>query len=123
RIAELRQGQDRTGEVEAAELLSASLVLTSTQADCRDADIYIVTVPTPVDHAKRPDLSAILDATAMIAEVADPSSRPTIVYESTVYPGVTEDICGRALTDAGLERHRDFRLGYSPERINPGDKV
>src|SRR4029453_5612908 len=59
----------------------------------------------------------------MIAKVADPQRRPTIVYESTVYPGVTEEICGAALEAAGLKRGRDFRLGYSPERINPGDKV
>ena len=123
RIAELREGQDRTGEIEAQELQASSLRLTASQEDCRAADIYIVTVPTPVDADNRPDLSAVLAATGMIARLIDPARRPTIVYESTVYPGVTEDVCGRALEDAGRDRGRDFRLGYSPERINPGDKV
>ena len=123
RIAELNAGRDRTGEVDAAALQASGLELTGRQDDCRAADIYIVTVPTPVDAADKPDLSAILAATGMIAQVADPAKRPTIVYESTVYPGVTEDVCGRALAEAGLERGRDFRLGYSPERINPGDRV
>jgi UDP-N-acetyl-D-galactosamine dehydrogenase len=123
RIAELRDGHDRTGEVDADEVKASALGLTSSQDDCRAADLYIVTVPTPVDADNRPDLSALLAATGMIARLVDRLRRPTIVYESTVYPGVTEDICGRALEDAGLERGRDFRLGYSPERINPGDKT
>ncbi len=123
RIAELRTGHDRTGEVEADKLQASSLRLTASPDDCRAADIYIVTVPTPVDQDKRPDLSAVLAATAIIARVADAAKRPTIVYESTVYPGVTEEVCGRALEDVGLIRGRDFRLGYSPERINPGDRV
>jgi UDP-N-acetyl-D-galactosamine dehydrogenase len=123
RVAELRDGHDRTGEVDADGLRTSALELTSSQDDCRAADLYIVTVPTPVDADNRPDLSALLSATGMIARLLDPLRRPTIVYESTVYPGVTEDVCGRALEDAGLERGRDFRLGYSPERINPGDKT
>ena len=123
RIAQLRAGHDRTGEVEAGAMASSSLVVATSEADCRAADIYIVTVPTPVDVQKKPDLGAVLAATAMIARVADPSLCPTIVYESTVYPGVTEDICGAALEAAGLVRGRGFRLGYSPERINPGDRT
>jgi len=123
RIVELKTGSDRTGEIEAAELQASSLGLTASEADCRGADIYIVTVPTPVDADNRPDLSAVLSATDMIGRAVDRSKRPTIVYESTVYPGVTEEVCGRALEAAGLQRGRDFRLGYSPERINPGDKV
>ena len=123
RIAELRDGFDRTREIEAAALKSSTLKLTSSSEDGRAGDIYIVTVPTPVDAHNRPDLGAMLSATGMIARAIDPGRRPTIVYESTVYPGVTEDVCGRALEDAGLSRGRDFRLGYSPERINPGDKV
>jgi len=123
RIAELQQGSDRTGEIAAEELRGSALALTSAQDDCHGADIYIVTVPTPVDDDNRPDLSAVLSATGMIARMADPARRPTIVYESTVYPGVTEEICGQALEDAGLEPGRDFRLGYSPERINPGDRT
>ena len=123
RVGELREGHDRTGEIEAARLETSSLNVTSDEADCRAADIYIVTVPTPVDAANRPDLGAVLSATAMIARVADPARRPTVVYESTVYPGVTEEICGGALEEVGLKRGRDFRLGYSPERINPGDRT
>ncbi len=123
RIGELGTGHDRTGEVAADTLGASSVQLTSSSEDCRGADIYIVTVPTPVDGNNRPDLGAVLAATATIASVADPARRPTIVYESTVYPGVTEDICGSALEAAGLKRGRDFRLGYSPERINPGDRV
>ena len=123
RITELSEGGDRTGEIEAAELAGSSLRLTADVEQCRGADIYIVTVPTPVDAANRPDLGAVLAATATIADALDPKLRPTIVYESTVYPGVTEDVCGGALEAAGLVRGRDFRLGYSPERINPGDRT
>ena len=123
RVAELGEGRDRTGEIEADVLRGSSLRLTGSSADCRGANIYIVTVPTPVDADNRPDLGAVLAATSMIAAVTDPAKRPTIVYESTVYPGVTEDICGGALEAAGLKRGRDFRLGYSPERINPGDRT
>ena len=124
RIAELRDGRDRTREVEEAELRGSSLELTDRSSDCAGADVYIVTVPTPVDSANRPDLSAVLSATRTVAGLVDSSRRPTIVYESTVYPGVTEDICGPELERAGkLQRGRDFRLGYSPERINPGDRA
>jgi len=123
RIAELREGDDRTHEVDAEALDSSSLKLTANSADCVGADVYIVTVPTPVDQANRPDLGAVLSATRMLAGLIDPDRRPTIVYESTVYPGVTEDICGPEIERvAGLKRGRDFRLGYSPERINPGDR-
>ena len=123
RVGQLGEGHDRTGEIDAEALAASTLRLTGDAEDCRAADVYIVTVPTPVDEAKRPDLGAVLAATQMIAGVADPKRRPTIVYESTVYPGVTEEICGGALEAAGLTRGRDFRLGYSPERINPGDRT
>ena len=123
RIDELGRGEDRTLEVDEAELRATSLALTADPQDCANGDVYIVTVPTPVDAANRPDLSAVLAATRMIAALVDPGRRPTIVYESTVYPGVTEEICGPELErTAGLKRGRDFRLGYSPERINPGDR-
>jgi UDP-N-acetyl-D-galactosamine dehydrogenase len=123
RIAELRGGRDRTGEVEAPALAASRLALTSDPAETRGRDIYIVTVPTPVDGKNRPDLAPLESATRTVAGLIDPARRPTIVYESTVYPGVTEDHCGKLLEQAGLVRGRDFRLGYSPERINPGDKV
>jgi UDP-N-acetyl-D-galactosamine dehydrogenase len=123
RISELRDGRDRTREIDPDELKDTSLKLTDRPEDCAGADVYVVTVPTPVDQANRPDLSAVLVATRMIAALIDPARRPTIVYESTVYPGVTEDICGPEIERIGdFERGRDFRLGYSPERINPGDR-
>jgi UDP-N-acetyl-D-galactosamine dehydrogenase len=123
RIGELREGRDRTGEVDKAELSSTRLRLTDRAEDCSGANVYIVAVPTPVDERNRPDLSALLAATRTVAQAIDSERRPTVVYESTVYPGVTEDICGSEIErSAGLTRGRDFRLGYSPERINPGDR-
>ena len=123
RIDELLRNHDRTHEVEAARLEETSLKLTAEALDCAGADIYIVTVPTPVDKANQPDLAAVLAATRTVAELIDPEKRPTIIYESTVYPGVTEEICGPEIERlSGLRRGRDFRLGYSPERINPGDR-
>jgi len=123
RVAELREGHDRTREVDAAALKESTLQLSDDPAACAGADLYIVTVPTPVDASNTPDLGAVLAATRMIAKLIDPARRPTIVYESTVYPGVTEDMCGPEIErTANLKRGRDFRLGYSPERINPGDR-
>ncbi|MFL6760827.1 nucleotide sugar dehydrogenase [Sphingomonas sp.] len=123
RIAELRGGHDRTHEVEGDALRATSLGITNDPRECAGADVYIVTVPTPVDQANRPDLGAVMAATRMVAAAIDPARRPTIVYESTVYPGVTEELCGPEIDQAaGLKRGRDFRLGYSPERINPGDR-
>jgi UDP-N-acetyl-D-galactosamine dehydrogenase len=123
RIAELRAGRDRTGEIDPATLGASRLALTADSAKAGGRDLYIVTVPTPVDGKNRPDLGPLESATSTVAALIDPALRPTIVYESTVYPGVTEDHCGRLLSEAGLVRGRDFRLGYSPERINPGDRV
>jgi UDP-N-acetyl-D-galactosamine dehydrogenase len=123
RVAELRSGHDRTHEVDADALRASELKLTADPSDCAGADVYLVTVPTPVDQANRPDLGAVMNATRMLAGLIDAERRPTIVYESTVYPGVTEEMCGPEIErTAGLKRGRDFRLGYSPERINPGDR-
>ena len=123
RVGELRENFDRTREVPAEELAQSTLKLTHLPSHCDACDVYIVTVPTPVDEHNRPDLSAVLAATRIVAEAIEPARRPTIVYESTVYPGVTEEICGPEIERvSGLERGRDFRLGYSPERINPGDR-
>ena len=123
RVAELCSCHDRTNEVESGALSESGLKLTADAADCAGADVYIVTVPTPVDEANRPDLTAVMAATRMLAGLIDAERRPTIIYESTVYPGVTEDMCGPEIErTAGLKRGRDFRLGYSPERINPGDR-
>ena len=124
RIAELNSGHDRTREVSREGLDATSLQVTADPEQCRGADIYIVTVPTPVDANNRPDLAALMMASAAVGGWIDPAKRPTVVFESTVYPGCTEHDCGPVIEAAGgLERGRDFRLGYSPERINPGDKV
>ena len=123
RIAELEAGEDRTREVEPEVLAASTLRLTADPEDARGADIYIVTVPTPVDAARRPDLGAVIAASRTVAMLIDPARRPTVVFESTVYPGVTEEQCGAEIERAGgIVRGRDFRLGYSPERINPGDR-
>lgn len=123
RVDELRSGHDRTREIDAADLAASTLRLTSDPAECPPANIYIVTVPTPVDDAKRPDLRMVEAASRTVAGMLDASMRPIVVFESTVYPGVTEELCGRILEEvSGLVRGRDFFLGYSPERINPGDR-
>jgi UDP-N-acetyl-D-galactosamine dehydrogenase len=123
RVEELGRGIDRTREVDEAVLKASPLRLTSRAEECRGADIYIVTVPTPVDGANQPDLGPVIGATRSLAALLDPARKPVIVYESTVYPGVTEDVCGPLIEEvAGLMRGRDFFLGYSPERINPGDR-
>lgn len=123
RVAELQDGYDRTGEIEASVLAQSPIMLTAETADCRGADIYIVTVPTPVDESSKPDLGPILGASRSIAKLLDPARKPVIIYESTVYPGVTEGICKDILeAESGLLCGRDFFLGYSPERINPGDR-
>jgi UDP-N-acetyl-D-galactosamine dehydrogenase len=124
RIAELRRGKDGTGEVGEEALTCSSLALTCSPEDCAGSDLFIITVPTPVDARNRPDLGAVLAATRTVGGLIRAERRPTIVYESTVYPGVTEDVCGPELEAvSGLARGRDFRLGYSPERINPGDRT
>ena len=123
RIAELRRHHDRTAELDGRALAESPLAFTSDPEQCRGADLYIVTVPTPVDADKRPDLGPLLGASRTVGRLLDPSRRPIVVYESTVYPGVTEDCCGAILEEeSGLVRGRDFFLGYSPERINPGDR-
>lgn len=123
RLAELAEGRDRTREVEKERLLASRLRLVADPAQARGADVYIVTVPTPVDEGNRPDLGALLSATRSVAGMVDAAHPAVVVYESTVYPGVTEDICGPELErESGLTRGVHFRLGYSPERINPGDR-
>jgi UDP-N-acetyl-D-galactosamine dehydrogenase len=123
RVAELCRGHDRTGEVERDRLIGGPLTVTDRSEVVRGADIYIITAPTPVDSANRPDLSPLLAATETVAGLVD-GARPTIIiYESTVYPGVTEDICGPLIERvSGLKRGRHFFLAYSPERVNPGDR-
>ena len=127
RIAELETGHDRTGESDAPRLAASTLALTADPATCAPADFYIVTVPTPIDGANRPDLRIVESASrtigAMLPAACAEGRVPVVVYESTVYPGVTEDICAAILEKhSGLQCGRDFFLGYSPERINPGDR-
>ncbi|TFI57199.1 nucleotide sugar dehydrogenase [Sphingomonas parva] len=123
RVAELEDGHDRTNEIEADVLRASPLKLTSEPAECAGADIYIVTVPTPVDDSNQPDLGPVIGATKTLAKLLDAGRSPIVVYESTVYPGVTDEICGPLIEqESGLVRGRDFFLGYSPERINPGDR-
>ncbi|MET1110989.1 MAG: nucleotide sugar dehydrogenase [Allosphingosinicella sp.] len=123
RVEELKLGLDRTREVEREMLAASPLRLTSRAADAAGADIYVVTVPTPVDSGNKPDLGPVISATRSLATLLDPARKPIVVYESTVYPGVTEEVCGPLIEEvSGLRRGRDFFLGYSPERINPGDR-
>ncbi len=124
RVAELREGRDRTHEVESEALSGSALKLTSSASDAAGADVYIVTVPTPVDAQNQPDLRPLRGASRSVGKLLDGSRRPIVIYESTVYPGVTEEICAPILEEAsGLACGSDFFLGYSPERINPGDRV
>jgi UDP-N-acetyl-D-galactosamine dehydrogenase len=122
RIAELKAGHDRTREVENKELRQANLTLTDVAAALRQADFFIVTVPTPIDASRRPDLTAMLTASRSVGEALKRGD--IVVYESTVFPGAIEEECVPVLeTVSGLAAGRDFSVGYSPERINPGDKV
>lgn len=143
RIDELRQGMDSTLEVSAEELASvrtlrqaqgaigentlaepveaSGLHFSADKADLADCNVFIVTVPTPIDNAKRPDLTPLVKASEMIGRVLKVGD--VVVYESTVYPGCTEEVCVPILErESGLQFNQDFFAGYSPERINPGDK-
>lgn len=131
RVKALREGHDWTGEVAREELEGCSALMTADAADMRACTMFIVTVPTPIDEAKRPDLVPVLGACKTVGEVLKSRSQneiesglvPLVVFESTVYPGLTEELCGTKIAEhSGLRQHVDFRLGYSPERINPGDK-
>jgi UDP-N-acetyl-D-glucosamine/UDP-N-acetyl-D-galactosamine dehydrogenase len=120
RVAALREGIDQTGEITTAELGEAGLTLTTNPADLAGVGFFIVTVPTPIDEQRCPDLEPLRQACRTIARVLRPGC--AVVFESTVYPGVTEEVCGPLLGQlSGLEPGVDFGLGYSPERINPGD--
>ena len=122
RVKSLANKHDWTGEVTEAELRETSLKFTSDAADLRGSTFFVVAVPTPIDSDRRPDLGPLLSATRLVATALAPGA--VIVYESTVYPGVTEEQCGPLLAEtSGLRQSRDFKLGYSPERINPGDKL
>ena len=121
RIAELRQNHDRTGEVTNEELQDADILFTDSIDDISQADFHIIAVPTPVDDAKQPDLTPMFKASETVAKALKRGD--IVVYESTVYPSVTEDECVPLLERfSGLKSGIDFTVGYSPERINPGDK-
>lgn len=122
RIKELHNGFDRTGEIDEYHLRATTLKVSDQLNDIEDAQVYIVTVPTPVTDDNEPDLTPLDKASATVGKVLKKGD--VVVFESTVYPGVTEDFCGPLLEKhSGLKVGVDFFLGYSPERINPGDKV
>ncbi len=123
RIRELEKGIDRTKELDRDELASArNLTYTGQPDDLKQANIYIITVPTPLDESKRPDLTALRSASKLVGSVLGPGD--IVIYESTVYPGCTEEECIPVIEkESGLKFNEDFFCGYSPERINPGDKV
>jgi UDP-N-acetyl-D-galactosamine dehydrogenase len=121
RVETLLRHEDFTDEVSSDELHASTLKITSSPDDMKDCTFFVVTVPTPVDHLHRPDLGPIESACRTIGPYLTKGA--VVVFESTVYPGVTDDICGPLLEKASkLKRGRDFKLAYSPERINPGDR-
>jgi UDP-N-acetyl-D-galactosamine dehydrogenase len=123
RVAELQKGVDSTLEVESDELAKAKKLSYSTKLeDLKPANVYIVTVPTPIDRHKRPDLTPLIKASSMLGKVVGKGD--VVIYESTVYPGATEENCIPLIEkESGLKFNVDFFAGYSPERINPGDKL
>jgi UDP-N-acetyl-D-glucosamine/UDP-N-acetyl-D-galactosamine dehydrogenase len=121
RVETLQGGNDWTGEIAAETLTACALTITDKPTELTGASFFIVTVPTPIDADRRPDLSPLESACRIIGPVLTKGA--VVVFESTVYPGVSEDVCGPWLEQySGLKRGVDFKLGYSPERINPGDK-
>ena len=122
KVDELRRGFDRNQEVPESVLKGSSLTITSDIADLKSVTFFVVAVPTPVDHNNVPDLTPVVKASETVGKGLTKGA--VVVYESTVYPGVTEDVCGPLLErTSGLRRGVDFHLGYSPERINPGDQT
>lgn len=121
RVETLKKGFDKNGDLANEELASTALQYTSEEKDLKGLDFYVVAVPTPIDSDRRPDLTPLKKASELIGRQI--SKGATIVFESTVYPGVTEEFCGPIIESiSGLKQGVDFKLGYSPERINPGDK-
>ncbi len=121
RIQELKDGWDRTNEVEEGGLANTDILFTADKEDLKTADFHIVAVPTPIDHAKQPDLTPVISASRTVGSILKKGD--IVVYESTVYPGATEEDCVPVLEEcSGLTCGVDFFVGYSPERINPGDK-
>jgi UDP-N-acetyl-D-galactosamine dehydrogenase len=122
RVSSLSQGKDTNGDVSSSELRKTNVQFTTDMTRLSECDFFIVAVPTPIDHAKKPDLTALIAASVAVGSQL--SKQSIVVYESTVYPGVTEEVCLPILEKhSGLVGGRDFGIGYSPERINPGDKL
>ncbi len=122
RVRALSAGEDWTGECSTDELTGSSIRFSADPADLQNATFYVVAVPTPIDGNNQPDLRAVQGASRTVGATLQRGD--VVVYESTVYPGVTEDVCGPILAEvSGLKAGSDFHLGYSPERINPGDKL
>jgi UDP-N-acetyl-D-galactosamine dehydrogenase len=121
RVASLSEGHDTNGDVEDSELALATISYTSEAEGLAGCDFFVVAVPTPIDQDRRPNLKPLEDASRLVASVMKKGA--IVVFESTVYPGVTEEICKPILAEvSGLKAGVDFKVGYSPERINPGDK-
>ena len=123
RIKELNEGFDRTQELDSNQILEIrnKIKFVSQTEEINSCNIYIVTVPTPIDKSNKPNLSPLIKSSQMIGEVLEKND--IVIYESTVYPGVTEEVCVKELEQfSGLIYNQDFYCGYSPERINPGDK-
>lgn len=121
RINELNNGIDRSGEADMKRVVPGNITFTTNSEDLKKCGLFIVTVPTPIDRQNTPDLTLVKNATALLGSLI--SKGNIVIYESTVYPGVTEDICGKILEEkSGLKLNQDFYLGYSPERLSPGEK-
>jgi UDP-N-acetyl-D-galactosamine dehydrogenase len=121
RVSELRSGHDRSREAGPEVLAASTLHITDRPEDLAGASFFVVAVPTPIDDNRQPDLAALVAASRTVGRALEPGA--VVVFESTVYPGVTEDVCGPILGEvSGLRHGVDFKLGYSPERINPGDR-
>ncbi len=121
RVSELKDGYDSTNESQKNELLKSKILFTSSTKEILDSNFYIITVPTPIDLNNKPDLQPLISASEIVAKVINDGD--IIIYESTVYPGATEEVCIPILEKiSGLKYNKNFFVGYSPERINPGDK-
>lgn len=122
RVEELKEGRDSTLQVSSSELRNSKITVTSRADDISSCNVYIVTVPTPVDESKKPDLKPLVNASACVGRYLTKGN--VVIYESTVYPGCTEEECVPVLeSSSGLKFNEDFFCGYSPERISPGDTL
>ena len=121
RIESLISGEDYTNEIDKKDLKKTKVFFSNNLFDLRNCNIYIITVPTPVNNKNKPDLAPLLNATKSVSKIL--KKNDIVIYESTVFPGATEELCGPILEkETGLKINKDIFLGYSPERINPGDK-